>query len=52
MKLVLSRLFFAFELTNADDASGWDADGDFKNMKAFSTWQKPALNVTIKPVKR
>ena len=34
-----------FDLVNADDAHEWDTEGNMKNIKAFSTWQKPGLNV-------
>jgi hypothetical protein len=44
----MARLIWNFDLENADDAHEWDVDGDFKNLKAFSTWQKPGLRVTAK----
>jgi hypothetical protein len=34
-----------FDLSNADDAHEWDSEDNMKNIKAFSTWQKPGLNV-------
>lgn len=41
----MARMVWNFDLTNADDAHEWDSEGNMKNMKAFSTWQKPGLNV-------
>lgn len=52
MRLILARTFFNFDLVNADSAKDWDPEGDMKHMKAFSTWQKPGLNVTAYVVKR
>jgi hypothetical protein len=52
MRLVLAKFIYLFDMANADDASGWDADGDMKNIKAYSTWQKPPLSVFLTPVKR
>lgn len=44
-RLVMARLVWNFDFVNTDNANEWDAEGDFKNMKAFSTWQKPGLRV-------
>ncbi|KAH6680155.1 cytochrome P450 [Halenospora varia] len=52
MRLVLARTIWNFDLFNADNAMDWDPEGDMKHMKAFSTWQKPGLNVTAVKVKR
>ncbi|RDW63899.1 cytochrome P450-9 [Coleophoma crateriformis] len=52
MRLVLARTIWNFDLVNADSAVEWDAEGDMKHMKAFSTWQKPHLNVVATKVKR
>lgn len=52
MRLVLCRLFWNFDITNADNAEAWDAEDNMKNMKAYSTWQKPGLNVTAVEVQR
>jgi len=41
-----------FDIANADSAWQWDPEGDFKNIKAYSTWQKPGLQVFATPVKR
>lgn len=38
-------MLWNFDLENTDDAHEWDAEDNFKNMKAFSTWQKPGLKV-------
>ena len=52
MRLVLARLLWCFDIKNADDMQEWDPAGDFHNMKAYSTWQKPGLEVYLHPVKR
>jgi hypothetical protein len=52
MRLVLARLLWCFDIKQADAMTEWDPTGDFQNMKAYSTWQKPGLNVTLVPVKR
>ncbi|KAB5513263.1 cytochrome P450 [Coniochaeta sp. 2T2.1] len=44
-RLTFARLIWNFDLINADDAHEWDSDGNMKNMKAYSTWQKPGLRV-------
>lgn len=44
-RLALARLIWNFDLTNADDAHEWDSQDNMKNMKAYSTWQKPGLRV-------
>jgi hypothetical protein len=46
MRLVICRLIWAFDLISADSALEWDPEDNMKNMKAYSTWQKPGLNVT------
>jgi hypothetical protein len=52
MRLVLARMIWNFDNTNADEAIEWDVEDNMKNLKAFSTWQKPGLNVYITEVKR
>jgi hypothetical protein len=49
---VLARILWNFDLINTDNASAWDPEDDMKHMKAFSTWQKPGLNVVALRVKR
>lgn len=44
-RLTLARLIWNFDLTNADDAHEWDSEDNMKNIKAYSTWQKPGLRV-------
>lgn len=51
MRLVLAKFIYKFDVANADSASDWDAEGDMKNIKAYSTWQKPPLNVFLTEVK-
>lgn len=52
MRLVLARTIWNFDLVNADSAVDWDPEDNMKHMKAFSTWQKPGLNVRATKVKR
>lgn len=49
MRLVLCRLFWSFDISAADDSiEQWNPEGQMKHMKAYSTWQKPGLNVIAK----
>jgi uncharacterized protein with von Willebrand factor type A (vWA) domain len=53
MRLVLCRLTWNFDIGNADDSiEQWNPEGNMKHMKAYSTWQKPALNVIANEVRR
>lgn len=52
MRLVLCRLIWNFDLINADSATDWDPEDNMKHMKAYSTWQKPGLNVVAVEVQR
>ena len=53
MRLVLCRLIWNFDIASADDSiEQWSLEGDMKHMKAYSTWQKPGLNVTAREVQR
>ena len=52
MRLVLARMILNFDLKNAEDARDWDPEDNMKYMKAYSTWEKPELNVYLTPVKR
>jgi hypothetical protein len=44
-RLAIARLIWNFDLVNADDAHEWESEDNMKNMKAYSTWQKPGLRV-------
>ncbi|ORY19673.1 pisatin demethylase [Clohesyomyces aquaticus] len=52
MRLAFSRLFWLYDITTTDSAPDWDMGGQMKNMKAYSTWVKPALNVEATLVRR
>lgn len=47
MRLILARILFSFDLKLADVGSDW-----IKGQKVYIVWQKPSLNVYLKPVKR
>ncbi|CAN8105332.1 unnamed protein product [Discula destructiva] len=47
MRLILSRILWNFDLKLADDSQGW-----IQRQKAFIMWNKPPLNVYLKPVVR
>ncbi|KAK0376629.1 cytochrome P450 [Colletotrichum limetticola] len=47
MRLILARILFSFDLKLADEGSDW-----IKGQKVYIVWQKPSLNVYLKPVKR
>ena len=52
MRLVLARTIWGFDLVNADSAVEWDPVDNMRGMKAYSTWQKPGLQVYAKKVVR
>ncbi|KAF2265381.1 cytochrome P450 [Lojkania enalia] len=52
MRLLFCRLFWLYDIQTADGAPDWITDGQMKNMKAYSTWVKPELNVKVTPVQR
>lgn len=52
MRLVLARMIYSFDVSNADSAEAWNPEENMKNMKAYSTWQKPDLMVFIKRVEK
>ncbi|KAI0459980.1 cytochrome P450, partial [Xylaria acuta] len=45
MRLILAKIVYNFDMTLADDSRDW-LDGQ----RAFVIWEKPALNVHLKPV--
>ncbi|KAF2691455.1 cytochrome P450 [Lentithecium fluviatile CBS 122367] len=52
LRLVMARMIWRFELECADGAKQWDTEGQMKNMKAYSTWVKPELNLRATMVQR
>ncbi|KAL2874085.1 hypothetical protein SGCOL_010766 [Colletotrichum sp. CLE4] len=47
MRLILARILFSFDLKLADEGRDW-----IKSQKVYIVWQKPSLNVYLKPVER
>ncbi|KAJ2984481.1 hypothetical protein NUW58_g6035 [Xylaria curta] len=47
MRLILAKIVYNFDMTLADDSRGWLDD-----QRAYIVWEKPALNVHLKPVVR
>lgn len=47
MRLILSRILFDFDISLAQDSKGW-----LTNQDCYSLWDKPNLNVYLKPVAR
>ncbi|KAI1503322.1 P450 monooxygenase No.1 [Biscogniauxia marginata] len=45
MRLVLAKLLYNFDITLDDSSAGW-----LETQKAYSVWDKPQLNVHLKPV--
>ncbi|KAI0490527.1 putative cytochrome P450 monooxygenase [Xylaria cf. heliscus] len=45
MRLILAKIVFNFDMTLADDSRGW-----LEDQRAYTVWEKPALNVHLKPV--
>ncbi|KAF2841015.1 cytochrome P450 monooxygenase [Patellaria atrata CBS 101060] len=54
MRLILGRLLWNYDIVSTDGAEEWNPDGEMKNMRAFmnTAWEKPNLNVKVKPAKR
>lgn len=44
-RLTVARMVWNFDLVNTDEAVEWSTEDNMKNIKAFSTWQKPGLSV-------
>jgi cytochrome P450 len=51
-RLIMGRLLWNFDVHSADSAELWDSEGEMKHMKAFLTWEKPDLQITLVPVQR
>lgn len=47
MRLILAKLVYNFDMSLAEDSREW-----LKDQKAFVVWDKPPLNVVLKPVVR
>jgi hypothetical protein len=52
MRIAFCRLFWLYDITTTDGAPDWNTEGQMKNMRAYSTWVKPELNVKVTPVER
>lgn len=51
MRLVMTRLIWNFDIVATDDLKDWDPTDNMKNMRAYSTWEKPQLMVKLVPRK-
>ncbi|KAI1425886.1 cytochrome P450 [Xylaria sp. FL1777] len=47
MRLILAKLIYNFDISLADDSRNW-----LEGQKAYTIWDKPPLNVNLKPVAR
>ena len=45
MRTIIAKLVFSFDLTLAPESSNW-----MQGQRVFDVWEKPALNVYLKPV--
>ncbi|KAF2728142.1 averantin oxidoreductase [Polyplosphaeria fusca] len=57
LRLILGNLLWHFDIERADlDEPGafdiWDPTDNLKHVRAFNTWDKPALRCRLKPVQR
>jgi hypothetical protein len=52
MRLLFARLFWLYDISTTDGAPDWATEGQMKNMRAYSTWVKPELNVKLTPVRK
>ncbi|KAI2781641.1 putative cytochrome P450 [Daldinia loculata] len=46
MRLILARIIYNFDMTIANDSRNW------LNQRVYTLWDKPALNIHLKPVAR
>ncbi|GAW18921.1 hypothetical protein ANO14919_084040 [Xylariales sp. No.14919] len=47
MRLILAKLVYNFDMTLSESSRGW-----LRDQKAYTVWDKPALDVYLKPVAR
>lgn len=47
MRVILARVLWNFDVVSTDGAWQWNPEGEMKHMKAYTTWQKPDLNVKV-----
>lgn len=47
MRVILARLVWNFDIVSTDGVWQWSPEGEMKHMKAYTTWQKPDLNVRV-----
>jgi hypothetical protein len=47
MRLILAKIIFNFDMRLAEDSRDW-----LRTQKAYALWDKPPLNVYLKPVVR
>ncbi|KAI1178461.1 cytochrome P450 [Nemania sp. FL0916] len=47
MRLILAKIVFNFDMSLAEDSYGW-----LQDQKAYVLWEKPVLNIHLKPVVR
>ncbi|OTB05990.1 hypothetical protein M426DRAFT_319363 [Hypoxylon sp. CI-4A] len=45
MRLILARIIYNFDMTIDDNSRGW-----YENQRAYNLWEKPGLEVYMKPV--
>lgn len=45
MRLILAKIIYNFDMTIDDDSRDW-----LRNQPAYNLWDKPALNIHMKPV--
>lgn len=52
MRIILARLLWKFDIVSVDGAPNWNPAGEMSRALAYTTWEKPDLNVKVVPVRR
>ncbi len=52
MRIILGRLLWNFDVVSVDGAPNWNPEGEMSRARAFTTWEKPELNMRLRPVVR
>jgi hypothetical protein len=51
MRLIIGKLLWYNDVTSAGGNEVWNPEGEYKNMKVYNNWLKPALYVKLTPRK-
>lgn len=52
LRLILGHFLWYFDIEFADGAPLWSPEDDFKGLKAYNTWEKSPLMISLKDVRK